>query len=82
MPTLTGLTLEQARAAAAKDHFTLHVDKGVQSITVGDRASSSRRAPKPGKVLKEGATLSVVPSLGPAVGGRAVAHRHDLRPGG
>ena len=29
VPTLTGLTLAQARAAAAKDHFTLQVEKGV-----------------------------------------------------
>ena len=56
--------LEAARAATAKDHFTLHVDKGVQSVTVAVGVILTQ-SPKPGKVLKEGSTLSVVPSLGP-----------------
>ena len=64
VPTLTGLTLEQARTAAGKDHFTLQVQKGVRSITVGVGVIVGQ-TPKVGKVLKEGATLSVVPSLGP-----------------
>jgi eukaryotic-like serine/threonine-protein kinase len=64
VPTLTGLNLEQARAATTKDHFTLHVEKGVQSVTVAVGVILTQ-TPKPGKVLKEGATLSVVPSLGP-----------------
>jgi beta-lactam-binding protein with PASTA domain len=63
-PVLTGLTLDQARAAAGKDHFTLHVDKGLRSITIATGVILSQ-SPKVGKVLKEGATLSVVPSLGP-----------------
>jgi eukaryotic-like serine/threonine-protein kinase len=63
-PVLTGLTLDAARAAATKDHFTLHVGKGVRSITIGTGVVISQ-SPKVGKVLKEGSTLSVVPSLGP-----------------
>ena len=63
VPTLTGLTLDQARAAAAKDHFTLHVEKGVQSITVGTGVIISQ-SPKAGKVLKQGPTLSVCPPSG------------------
>jgi eukaryotic-like serine/threonine-protein kinase len=64
VPTLTGLTLDQARAATGKDHFTLRVEKGVQSITIGEGVIIGQ-TPKVGKVLKEGAVLSVVPSLGP-----------------
>jgi beta-lactam-binding protein with PASTA domain len=63
-PVLTGLTLDKARAAADKDHFTLRVDKGVRSITIATGVVLSQ-SPKVGKVLKEGSTLSVVPSLGP-----------------
>jgi beta-lactam-binding protein with PASTA domain len=64
VPTLAGLSLDQARAAAAKDHFTLHVENGQKSITVGNGIIISQ-TPKVGKVLKEGAVLSVVPSIGP-----------------
>jgi serine/threonine-protein kinase len=64
VPTLAGLTLDQARAAAAKDHFTLHVENGQKSITVGNGVIISQ-SPKVGKVLKQGAILSVVPSIGP-----------------
>jgi eukaryotic-like serine/threonine-protein kinase len=64
VPTLTGLTLDQARTAAGKDHFTLKVQKGVQSITIGEGVIIGQ-TPRVGKVLKEGAVLSVVPSLGP-----------------
>jgi len=64
VPTLAGLTLEGARAAAAKDHFTLHVESGQKSITVGNGIIISQ-SPKVGKILKQGATLSVVPSIGP-----------------
>jgi eukaryotic-like serine/threonine-protein kinase len=64
VPTMTGLPLEQARAAAAKDHFTLHVQAGQKSITVGNGVIISQ-SPKAGKVLKQGAVLSVVPSIGP-----------------
>jgi serine/threonine protein kinase/beta-lactam-binding protein with PASTA domain len=63
-PTLTGLTLEKARAAADKDHFTLNVEKGVRSIPIATGVIVSQ-SPKFGKVLKEGSTVSVVPSLGP-----------------
>jgi serine/threonine-protein kinase len=64
-PTLVSLTMVQARAAAAKDHFTLHVEPGVKSITVLQPGVIIAQSPKPGKVLKEGSTLNVVPSLGP-----------------
>jgi eukaryotic-like serine/threonine-protein kinase len=64
VPTLAGLSLDQARAAAAKDHFTLHVENGQKSITVGNGIIISQ-SPKAGKVLKQGAVLSVVPSIGP-----------------
>jgi serine/threonine-protein kinase len=64
VPVLAGLTLDQARAAAAKDHFTLLVETGQKSITVGNGIIISQ-SPKVGKVLKQGATLSVVPSIGP-----------------
>jgi serine/threonine-protein kinase len=63
-PVLTGLTLDKARAAADKDHFTLHVEKGVRSITIATGVILTQ-SPKVGKVLKEGSTVSVVPSLGP-----------------
>jgi eukaryotic-like serine/threonine-protein kinase len=64
VPTLAGLPLDQARTAAAKDHFTLHVENGQKSITVGNGVIISQ-SPKAGKVLKQGAILSVVPSIGP-----------------
>jgi beta-lactam-binding protein with PASTA domain len=64
VPTLTTLTLTQARAAAGKDHFTLRVEKGVTSISAARGVVLSQK-PKVGTVLKEGATLSVVPSSGP-----------------
>jgi serine/threonine protein kinase/beta-lactam-binding protein with PASTA domain len=64
VPVLAGLQLDQARAAAAKDHFTLHVENGQKSITVGNGVIIYQ-SPKPGKVLKQGAILSVVPSIGP-----------------
>jgi beta-lactam-binding protein with PASTA domain len=64
VPTLTGLTIDQARAAAGKEHFTLHVRSGQKSITVGNGVVISQ-TPKVGKILKQGATLSVVPSIGP-----------------
>jgi len=64
VPVLTGLSLDQARAAAAKDHFTLHVQNGQKSITVANGIIISQ-SPHAGKVLKQGATLAVVPSIGP-----------------
>jgi serine/threonine-protein kinase len=64
VPTLTGLTLTQARATAAKDHFTVKVGRGVKSITVGNGVVLTQ-TPKVGKILKQGSVISVVPSLGP-----------------
>ncbi|HVA09422.1 MAG TPA: PASTA domain-containing protein [Acidimicrobiales bacterium] len=62
-PSVVSLTMAQARAAAARDHFTLHVEKGLTStmVAVGSIISQS---PKPGTVMKEGSTLNVVPSTG------------------
>jgi serine/threonine protein kinase/beta-lactam-binding protein with PASTA domain len=64
VPTLTTLTLAEARAAAGKDHFTLRVETGVTSISAARGVVLSQK-PKVGTVLKEGAVLSVVPSSGP-----------------
>jgi serine/threonine-protein kinase len=64
VPTLTGLTLTQAKATATKDHFTIKVEKGVKSITVGNNVILTQK-PLAGKVIKQGSILSVVPSLGP-----------------
>jgi serine/threonine-protein kinase len=63
-PRLVDLTMAQARAAAAKDHLTLHVEARVRSITVADGSIISQ-SPAPGTTLKEGSTLNVVPSQGP-----------------
>jgi serine/threonine-protein kinase len=64
VPVLVHMTLARAKAAADKDHFTLHLDPGVTSITVAAGAVISQK-PRAGTVLKEGAKLSVVPSIGP-----------------
>jgi serine/threonine-protein kinase len=64
VPALSGQTLTQAKATAAKDHFTLKVGKGVKSITVGNNVILSQK-PLAGKVIKQGSIISVVPSLGP-----------------
>ncbi len=63
-PNLVHLTLAEAHAASSKDHFTLHLAHGVTSITVA-AGSVISQLPKPGTVLKEGSTMSVVPSIGP-----------------
>src|ERR1700733_9221783 len=63
-PVLVKLTLPQAHAAASKDHFTLRLDHGITSIAV-PAGSVISQTPKAGTVLKEGSTLSVVPSIGP-----------------
>ena len=63
-PALVGLTLARAHAAAAKDHFTLHLDHGIMSTTV-PAGSVISQTPTVGTELKEGSTLSVVPSVGP-----------------
>jgi beta-lactam-binding protein with PASTA domain len=64
VPTLVNLTMAEAKAAAAKDHFTLHVEAPVKSITIGDGSIVSQ-SPAPGTSLKQGSTLNVVPSQGP-----------------
>jgi eukaryotic-like serine/threonine-protein kinase len=63
-PVLVNLTLAKAHAAATKDHFTLRLDHGITSIAVPAGSVISQK-PKPGTVLKEGSTVSVVPSIGP-----------------
>ena len=63
-PALVNLTLAQAHAAAAKDHFILHLDKGTTSISVATGSVISQ-TPKVGTSLKEGSVMSVVPSVGP-----------------
>jgi serine/threonine-protein kinase len=63
-PALVNLTVAQARAAASKDHFTLRLERGITSTTV-PAGSVIAQQPKVGTVLKEGATLSAVPSIGP-----------------
>jgi beta-lactam-binding protein with PASTA domain len=66
VPALVGLTLAQAKSAAAKDHFTLKVDPGKTSITVAAGSVISQQPmPKAGRKLKQGSTLNVVPSSGP-----------------
>jgi beta-lactam-binding protein with PASTA domain/tRNA A-37 threonylcarbamoyl transferase component Bud32 len=64
VPALTGQTVASAKAALAKDHFTLAVGAARHSITVpeGDIVSQS---PNPSTSLKEGSTVRVVPSAGP-----------------
>ena len=64
VPTLAGLPIDQARAAAAKDHFTLRVESGQKSITVGNGVIISQ-SPKAGKVLKEGAACPSCPLWAP-----------------
>ncbi len=63
-PSLVDLTLADAHAAAAKDHFTLHLEKGTTSITVA-AGSVISQSPRVGTSLKEGSTISIVPSVGP-----------------
>jgi beta-lactam-binding protein with PASTA domain len=60
---VVNLPIDQARAAANKDHFTLKIEAGVQSIPVA-AGSVVSQSPTPGTSLKEGSTLSVVPSTG------------------
>jgi beta-lactam-binding protein with PASTA domain len=62
-PNFVQQTLGQAQALAAKDHFTLHIEPGVKSISLGTGVVVSQ-TPAPGKVLKQGSTINVVPSIG------------------
>jgi serine/threonine-protein kinase len=64
VPTLVDLTMSEARTAAAKGHFTLHIEPAVKSITVGNGSIVSQ-SPAAGTSLKGGSTLNVVPSQGP-----------------
>ncbi len=63
-PALVDLTVAQAKVAASKDHFSLRTRKGQTSITVA-AGSVISQIPKAGTSLKQGSTMSVVPSLGP-----------------
>jgi serine/threonine-protein kinase len=65
LKNLVGLTMAQAQAAAARDHFTLRVEPGVKSTTIRTPGSIVSQSPKVGTSLKEGSTISVVPSIGP-----------------
>ncbi|HEY2215472.1 MAG TPA: protein kinase, partial [Acidimicrobiales bacterium] len=62
-PNFVQQTLGQAKALAAKDHFTLHIEPGVKSISLGTGVVVSQN-PLPGKVLKQGSIINVVPSIG------------------
>jgi beta-lactam-binding protein with PASTA domain len=62
-PKFVQQTLAEAKSAAAKDHFTLHIEPGVKSITLGTGIIVSQ-SPAPGKLLKQGSTVNVVPSIG------------------
>jgi eukaryotic-like serine/threonine-protein kinase len=64
VPVMFDLPLSQAQAAAAKYHFKLHVEAGAQSKTIAAGTVLSQ-SPRAGKVLKQGATIDVVPSIGP-----------------
>jgi eukaryotic-like serine/threonine-protein kinase len=63
-PALASLTLTQAKAAAAKDHFSIHQETPVHSLTVSGGSIISQ-SPKAGTSLKQGSTINVVPSTGP-----------------
>jgi serine/threonine-protein kinase len=64
VPTLAGLTLAKAETAAAKVHFTVHVNAArVKSQTIASGSVVSQ-SPKVGSPLKEGSTLDVVLSGG------------------
>ena len=80
VPNLTGLTLDEARGAAGKDHFTLHIATGVQSITDRRRHHHPSDA-QAGEGPQTGSDALRRAVARPAVGRRAVAHQHDLRAG-
>jgi beta-lactam-binding protein with PASTA domain len=64
VPAVSNLTMAQAQALAAKDHFTLHIESAVESIPV-PKGSIVSQSPKPETKLKQGSAINVVPSLGP-----------------
>ncbi len=64
VPTLTSLTTAEAQSLATKDHFSVHVEAGVKSTTLGTGLIVSQ-SPSPGKVLKQGSTIDLIPSIGP-----------------
>jgi serine/threonine-protein kinase len=63
-PTVAGLTVAAAQTAVEKLHMTLKVETAVKSETVALGVVISQ-SPAPGTSLKEGSTVSVVPSAGP-----------------
>ncbi len=63
VPTLTGKTLAEARSALAADHFTLQPRPSVFSVKVPPGRVISQ-TPGPSTSLKEGSTVTVVPSKG------------------
>jgi serine/threonine-protein kinase len=65
-PTLTGLTLTQARAAVDQVHMTLKVEPGVKSITAAAGTVVSQ-SPAAKSSQKEGTIIRVVPSAGPPI---------------
>jgi eukaryotic-like serine/threonine-protein kinase len=65
-PALTGMTLAEAQAAAAKVHMTLKVDPAVKSITAAAGTVISQ-SPTTGTSEKEGTVIKVVPSAGPPI---------------
>jgi serine/threonine-protein kinase len=64
VPTLVGLPLAQARADVTKLHLDLKEAAPVKSITVPAGVVVSQ-SPAPKTSLKEGSTVTVVPSAGP-----------------
>ncbi len=63
-PALTGLTVAQSQRETAHLHFHLVVDKATTSITVGAGHVISQH-PAPGHVMKQGSSVTIVPSAGP-----------------
>jgi eukaryotic-like serine/threonine-protein kinase len=63
VPTVTGLSLDQARTSLAKDHFVLSDHGTTTSITVGP-GKVVRQDPVAGTTLKQGSTVSVIVSRG------------------
>ena len=66
VPSLTGLSVAQARRAVAADHFSLAVSGTVRSTTVAAGAVVGQR-PGHGVVAKQGTTVAVVASAGPPI---------------